>query len=186
MRVGLLDRVAPARCWLFALLFASCLAGCVSRPPDGFIRTTDSRDDVWEAVIPVRPDLTYDDAWTAVLRAVNHNWGLAARDQKTGYVRSQWVVTRVDSGLLFREAEYARRMSAQFSEDRRELRVRTEAQHGLRGGETDPGYDSEFSDSVYRILAARVGVQEAQEAEPMRVSTIPKTGVQDTHKAGPR
>ncbi len=105
--------------WLtLAMLAAPTLA--LAGPPKSFLKGQATQWHVFE----LRADLDFQHAWDAVFDILINDFDLAMVLKDDGYIRTEWLYSyggRYDH-------EYRLRVTACFTPDKRNLRVKTEAQ----------------------------------------------------------
>lgn len=88
-------------------------------PPSTFI---ESREPTW-AVIELRFDLSYDNAWESVMDLLIKRFDLAIAQKEDGYIRTGWLYTWTGTYTDY----YQVRATIKFKEEGRILELKTEA-----------------------------------------------------------
>lgn len=81
-------------------------------------------DPGWNSV-EIREELTYDDAWEAVVDTIARKFDIEILSKQDGYLRTGWLHTW--TGKL--EESYKVRSVIKFTPDKHKLEVKSEAQH---------------------------------------------------------
>jgi len=108
-----------AQGFALAALVLGCLAGC-GGSRGSFAAGANA---VW-STIPVRKDFAYEQAWDALFERLVTDFEPWFVSRADGYFRSDW--THTWSGRY--QADYRVRLSVKFAPDRKQLRLRCEAQ----------------------------------------------------------
>lgn len=113
----------------FGLLLTSCA-------PTGFVRAVDGGS--WSSIM-IREDLTYDQAFNEVMDVVAKRFEMDMISKDGGYGRTNWIYTWNTRGTYTRK--YRTRVIFKFSNDRKKVDIKTEAEYGgeprwIRGFDT--------------------------------------------------
>ena len=131
------------------LIFLLCFSGCATekRSPSFSSISTSG----WSSY-EIRGDLDYERAWKAVWNVLCRDFDIefAARDE--GYIRTAWLHTW--SGKY--EPDYRVRVTAKFSDDRRTISLKSEAQ--MRQGATwVAGSDARLASTMKGDIMGTIG-----------------------------
>ena len=138
------------------LTYVILLCSCVPQPPKTFIRITDSTGASWKA-IEIRKELTYEEAWQALVD-ISAKWGVESMDKDAGYLRTAWVFSTGKDRGTGGPFTYGKRTTFKFSEDRKTLRIKTEAYYSVPPYGTDYGMDSAFDNDAVSEISGKLGV----------------------------
>jgi hypothetical protein len=130
--------------------------GCSVTPPSTFVAIHDTTRAGWKT-IELREGLAYEDAWQKLVDVVAVKYDIETMDKNSGYLRSSWAyMTGRDpsTGVPF---TYGRRLTCDFSEDQKTLRLKTEAYYEVPGYPTSYGLDSAFNDDAFTEVSGKLG-----------------------------
>ena len=122
--------------------------GCAYNPPKTFVKTLEP---TW-ASIELRDDITYDEAWRTVVDLLVKRFDLEMLDKENGYVRTGWLYTW--TGSL--SPDYRVRVTLKFTEDRKVMEVKSEAQYG-GAGKWVIGSDTRLLATLKTDLMGKIG-----------------------------
>jgi hypothetical protein len=140
------------------------VVGCsVPPPPETYVETAEP---AWK-VISLRANLDYDKAWQLLVDHMKKEYDIETLDKGSGHLRSDWILGTADSPDID-GADYKVRITIKFSDDRKKLRLKTDAQyHELyKGNYTgtvyddygwSSGSDTKVLDDVYKDLSDLLG-----------------------------
>ncbi len=128
------------------LLVVPALVGCGS--PKTFVKTTEP---AW-AIVELRADLKYDQAWEAVVDSLVKRFDIETMSRPDGYIRTSWLYTW--TGKL--NESYRVRVTAKFSPDHSKVDVKSEAEYG-GPGKWVMGYDKRLLEVVRTDIMTSVG-----------------------------
>ena len=134
-------------CLLTCVLFASC--GAIR--PSSFVKATDGG--AWSSIM-IREDLSYDQAFNEVLDVVAKRFEMDMISKDGGYGRTNWCYTWNDRGRY--TEKYRTRVIFKFSNDRKKVDIKTEAEFG---GEPRwiRGFDTRLLSTVKQDISGVVG-----------------------------
>ena len=134
-----------------------CLStGCTTTPPPTFVQINDTTRTGWKT-IEMREGLTPEAAWQILVDTIAMKYDIETMDKDAGYLRSSWAfVTGRDRGTGH-PFTYARRLTANFSEDQKSLQLKTEAYYEVGGFPTQYGLDSAFNEDVFTEISGKLG-----------------------------
>ena len=136
--------------WMSLLFLGLLLGGCATPPPGTFERF---REPGWTAT-EIRQDVGYDRAWQAMVSLLVRKFDIEFLAKDEGYIRTAWLYNW--TGII--RADYRVRASVMFSDDRRTVEIKPEAQHQI-DGEWISGADSRLlptlREDVIRAFGSR-------------------------------
>jgi ribosomal protein S17E len=130
----------------FYLAAIALLAGCAT--PKTFVKTMDS---AW-ASVEVRDDLTYINAWNAVVDTLIKRFDMEILSQQDGYARTTWLYSW--TGKV--SENYRVRVTTKFSPDHKVVEVKSEAEYGGPGNWV-AGYDTRLLETIKTDIMGKVG-----------------------------
>ena len=133
---------------LVSIVTCFVCAGCA---PTGFVRAV--AGGTWSS-ITIREDLTYDQAFNEVMDVVAKRFEMDMISKDGGYGRTNWIYTWNTRGAYSRK--YRTRVIFKFSNDRKEVDIKTEAEFG---GEPRwiRGYDTRLLSTIKQDISGAVG-----------------------------
>lgn len=132
--------------WLLPI--ALCVAGCSSRrAPNSFSPVPPA----W-ATIEIRDGVEYSHAWSIVWSTVSRDFDIEFASRDDGYLRTAWLYTW--TGVY--QPNYRVRITAKFSDDRKMLSVKAEAQ-ALSGTQWLVGVDSRLVSTLKSDIMGTIG-----------------------------
>ena len=130
-------------------VFLLCACGCATqRPPPSFSQLVAPG---W-TTIEIRQGVDYDRAWKTALGILVREFDLEFTSKDDGYIRTAWLYTW--SGI--HRQNYRVRVTARFSDDRRSLGIKSEAQ-ALRKDTWLIGIDSRLLSTLKTDLMGTIG-----------------------------
>lgn len=130
-------------------VLAALLAGCMSvEPPQAFLRYGAPG---WTA-LEVREDVSYDRAWKVVVAILVRHFDLEFLSKEEGYLRTAWLHTWSGVYLTY----YRVRVTVLFSEDRKTIQIKPEAQFLSESG-WEEGADSRLLPNLKAELVGTIG-----------------------------
>lgn len=99
-------------------LAAVFMTGCVIAPPS-FVKTMAP---TW-ASVEIREGVQFEDAWSSVTDLLVKNFDLEVISKENGYIRTGWLYTWTGRYT----AHYRVRITTKFSQDRKKLEIKSEA-----------------------------------------------------------
>jgi hypothetical protein len=133
--------------WIAAL--ALCLAGCEA---GGAARTFTTVNAPGWTSIEVRDDVDYERAWKTVWTVLYREFDIECAMKDDGYLRTAWMHTW---GGAYQE-HYRVRVTVKFSDDRRKLDVKAEAQ-SFMGSTWVLGVDNRLVSTLKTDLMGVIG-----------------------------
>ena len=130
-----------------ALVSASCA-------PTTFVQTMDPG---WNSV-EIREELSYEDAWEAIVDTLARKFDIEILSKEDGYLRTGWLYSW--TGKL--EESYKVRAVVKFTPDKRKVEIKSEAQHyssgvfGLGGGWV-MGTDERLTTTMRTDIMGKIG-----------------------------
>ncbi len=106
---------------IFCSLLLISLVILTSCAPKTFVRTTAPG---WNTV-EIRDDLTYDEAWKAVVDIISRKFDIEILSKEDGYLRTGWLYSW--TGKL--EESYKVRAVVKFTPDKHKVEIKSEAQY---------------------------------------------------------
>ena len=146
--------MSKLRYFLIPILFAVISAMLVSCAPKTFVKTTNPG---WNTV-QVRKDLTYEEAWGAVVDLIAKRFDIEIMSKEDGYLRTGW--SHSWTGEV--KENYKVRAIIKFSPSGESLEIKSEAQFldpsvvGMGGG-WQMGTDEVLIHSLRTDIVGRVG-----------------------------
>jgi hypothetical protein len=131
---------------LATLALTALLAGCST--PKTFVKTMEP---AW-ASIEVRDDLSFTNAWNAVVDTLVKRFDMEILSQQDGYARTTWLYSW--TGKV--NENYRVRVTAKFSPDHKVVEVKSEAEYGGPGNWV-PGYDTRLLETIKTDLMGKIG-----------------------------
>ncbi len=122
---------------MFVSLFSCFLfTSCGAVKPKSFVQATDGG--TWSSIM-IREDLSYDQAFNEVIDVVARRFEMDMISKDGGYGRTNWCYTWNDNGKF--TEKYRTRVIFKFSNDRKKVDIKTEAEFGgepkwIRGFDT--------------------------------------------------
>ena len=138
-------KTKPVLVLLGILIVLTGIVGCAN--PKTFVRTLEP---AW-ASVEVRDDLSYTNAWNAVVDTLVKRFDLEILSQPDGYVRTTWLYSW--TGKV--SENYRVRVTAKFAPDHTKVEVKSEAEFG-GPGEWVQGYDSRLLETVKTDIMGKV------------------------------
>ena len=139
---------------LQTLLVIGCAAATLSLAacgaPSTFVRTS-SPDEQW-STIEIRPTVTMEQAWDAVLETVVKRFEIAILSRPDGYVRTNWLYTWGNISNM----KYRVRVTVKFPMDHTKVAIKSEAEYGGEGSWL-AGYDTRLLMEMKNDITALVG-----------------------------
>lgn len=137
---------------LFIGIASCCLfTSCGAIKPSSFVKATDGGS--WSSIM-IREDLSYDQAFNEVLDVVARRFEMDMISKDGGYGRTNWCYTWNDRGRY--TEKYRTRVIFKFSNDRRKVDIKTEAEFG-----GDPnwirGFDTRLLSTIKQDISGAVG-----------------------------
>lgn len=137
---------------LFACLVTYCLfTSCGAIRPSSFVKATDGG--AWSSIM-IRDDMTYDQAFNEVLDVVAKRFEMDMISKDGGYGRTNWCYTWNDRGQY--TEKYRTRVIFKFSNDRKKVDIKTEAEFG-----GDPnwirGFDTRLLSTIKQDISGAIG-----------------------------
>jgi hypothetical protein len=129
--------------WLVMLI---SMAGCGG--PPNFVKSPE----VSWAAVSVRPDITYDRAWDALIGLLVRHFDMEVLSKEDGYLRTTWYYRW--TGKL--TEDYRVRVIAKFNTDRTACEVKAEAEYG-GPGEWVMGTDTRLLQEVQGAMLGTIG-----------------------------
>jgi hypothetical protein len=137
------------RALLIIPALALLLSGCASiEAPQAFLRYNATG---WTA-LEVRNDVSYDRAWKVIVGILVRKFDLEFLSKEEGYLRTAWLHTW--SGVYL--DHYRVRITVLFSEDRKTIQLKPEAQFRDESGWVE-GADSRLLPSLKAELVGTIG-----------------------------
>ena len=137
---------------LFVSIATCCLlTSCGAIKPSSFVRATDGGS--WSSIM-IREDLSYDQAFNEVLDVVAKRFEMDMISKDGGYGRTNWSYTWNDRGKYYEK--YRTRVIFKFSNDRKKVDIKTEAEFG---GEPNwiRGFDTRLLSTIKQDISGAVG-----------------------------
>lgn len=128
------------------LILAFLVTGCMA--PKTFVETMEP---TW-ASIEVRTDVSYDQAWEAVIDALVKRFDIEIMSRQDGYIRTTWLYTW--TGKV--QENYRVRVTAKFSPDHKKVEVKSEAEYG-GSGLWVMGYDTRLLETIKTDIMGTIG-----------------------------
>jgi hypothetical protein len=132
------------------------LCSCSPKPPKPFIAIEDSTGAQWKS-IELRPGITYEQAWQILIDTLTNKWDIETMDKESGYIRTTWVFTTGKDKPTGMPFTYGRRITLKFSEDRKILRIKTEAFYQVTNFPTSYGMDGNFDSDAFTQISGKLG-----------------------------
>ena len=142
------------------------VAGCsVPPPPETYVQTAEPE---WK-VVSLKANLAYDKAWQLLVDHMKKAYDIETLDKGSGHLRTGWILCGPTSDRDdIDRADYKVRITIKFSDDRKQLRLKTDAQyHELyKGNYTgsvyddygwSSGSDTKVLDDVYKDISDLLG-----------------------------
>ena len=129
------------------ILFTSC--GAIK--PKSFVQATDGG--TWSSIM-IREDLTYDQAFNEVIDVVARRFEMDMISKDGGYGRTNWCYTWNDNGKF--TEKYRTRVIFKFSNDRKKVDIKTEAEFG-GGNSWIRGFDTRLLSTIKQDISGAVG-----------------------------
>jgi hypothetical protein len=129
-----------------ALSMALILTACV--PPQTFVKTLEP---AW-ASVEIRTDLSYGQAWEAVLDTLVKRFDVEVMSRQDGYMRTSWLYTW--TGTV--NENYRVRVTVKFSQDHKKIEVKSEAEFG-GPGRWVMGYDTRLLETIKTDIMGTLG-----------------------------
>lgn len=131
-------------CATFGFFFVSCA-------PSSFVRAVDGG--TWSSIM-IREDVTYDQAFNEVMDVVAKRFEMDMISKDGGYGRTNWIYTWNDNGAY--TSKYRTRVIFKFSNDRKKVDIKTEAEYG---GEPKwiKGYDTRLLSTIKQDISGAIG-----------------------------
>lgn len=132
-------------CFAFCWFFTSCSI------PSSFVRATDGG--AWSSIM-IRDDLSYDQAFNEVIDVIARRFEMDMISKDGGYCRTNWSYTWNDRGRY--TEKYRTRVIVKFSNDRKKVDIKTEAEYG---GEPKwiRGFDTRLLSTIKQDISGAVG-----------------------------
>jgi len=131
---------------LLCLALLALVAGCST--PKTFVRTTEP---AW-ASVEMREDISYANAWSAVIDILVKHFDMEILSQQDGYARTTWSYSwtgKVDE-------DYRVRVTIKFSPDHKTVEIKSEAESG-GPGHWVPGYDTRLLETIKTDIMGKIG-----------------------------
>lgn len=126
-------------------------SSCGSLQPSSFVKATDGG--AWSSIL-IREDMTYDQAFNEVIDVVAKRFEMDMISKDGGYGRTNWSYTWNDRGTY--TEKYRTRVIFKFSNDRKKVDIKTEAEFG-----GDPnwirGFDTRLLSTIKQDISGAVG-----------------------------
>lgn len=126
-------------------LFTSCSA------PKSFVKAVDGGE--WSSIM-LRDDLTYDQAFNEVIDVVARRFEMDMISKDGGYGRTNWSYTWNERGTYMEK--YRTRVIFKFSNDRRKVDIKTEAEYGGKS-KWVRGFDTRLLSTIKQDISGAVG-----------------------------
>jgi hypothetical protein len=134
-------------CVTIVTLFTSC--GAVK--PRSFVKAVDGG--AWSSIM-LREDLTYDQAFNEVIDVIARRFEMDMISKDGGYGRTNWSYTWNDRGTYMET--YRTRVIFKFSNDRKKVDIKTEAEFG-GGNSWVRGFDTRLLSTIKQDISGAVG-----------------------------
>ena len=128
------------------LALLAVVTGCAT--PKTFVRTAEP---AW-ASVELRDDISYTNAWNAVIDILVKHFDMEILSQQDGYVRTTWSYSW--TGKV--EEDYRVRVTAKFSPDHKMVEVKSEAEFG-GPGHWEQGYDTRLLETIKTDIMGKIG-----------------------------
>ncbi len=130
---------------------STLLTSCGAIKPSSFVRATDGGS--WSSIM-IREDMSYDQAFNEVLDVVAKRFEMDMISKDGGYGRTNWSYTWNDRGRYYEK--YRTRVIFKFSNDRKKVDIKTEAEFG---GEPRwiRGFDTRLLSTIKQDISGAVG-----------------------------
>lgn len=133
------------------LAFGGLLSSCGSMKPSSFVKATDGGS--WSSIL-IREDMSYDQAFNEVIDVVARRFEMDMISKDGGYGRTNWSYTWNDRGTY--TEKYRTRVIFKFSNDRKKVDIKTEAEFG-----GDPnwirGFDTRLLSTIKQDISGAIG-----------------------------
>jgi hypothetical protein len=131
----------------------SCLlfTGCGAIKPKSFVQAVDGGS--WSSIL-IRDDLSYDQAFNEVIDVVARRFEMDMISKDGGYGRTNWSYTWNDRGTYMET--YRTRVIFKFSNDRKKVDIKTEAEFG-GGNSWVRGFDTRLLSTIKQDISGAVG-----------------------------
>ena len=134
-----------------SIAMCSLLTSCGTLKPSSFVKATDGG--TWSSIM-IREDLSYDQAFNEVLDVVAKRFEMDMISKDGGYGRTNCCYTWNDRGRY--TEKYRTRVIFKFSNDRKKVDIKTEAEFG-GGNSWVRGFDTRLLSTIKQDISGAVG-----------------------------
>ncbi|MBR1514225.1 MAG: hypothetical protein IJ622_08050 [Bacteroidales bacterium] len=134
-----------------ALISCFLFTSCGAIKPRSFVQATDGGS--WSSIM-IREDLSYDQAFNEVIDVVARRFEMDMISKDGGYGRTNWCYTWNDNGKY--TEKYRTRVIFKFSNDRKKVDIKTEAEFG-GGTSWIRGFDTRLLSTIKQDISGAVG-----------------------------
>ena len=124
---------------------------CGSFQPSTFVKATDGGS--WSSIL-IREDMTYDQAFNEVIDVVARRFEMDMISKDGGYGRTNWNYTWNDRGTY--SQKYRTRVIFKFSNDRKKVDIKTEAEFSSSDGVWIRGFDTRLLSTIKQDISGAV------------------------------